>query len=140
MRSTICLAVLLAALSASLAVPSCRVPPPTTGVGKIISCGTDAVRSCGPMTLPAVNTCLAGDGDVTSCLLGLIRPATCVTEEVVACLVRHEGAEFAHAAQANPDDVRSFRCADRAKTFLEQRRYVFQDDPGSRAPAAPSVP
>jgi hypothetical protein len=64
---------------------------------------------------------------VTSCLIGLIQPAGCVTYETVACLVRHEGAAAEHASQANPDDTRDARRAARAKAFLTGQGVQFAD-------------
>jgi hypothetical protein len=105
-------------------------PHPTPGPGAphgIVQCGTEAVQACAPSALPAVNECLSGSGDVTSCLLGLIQPAGCVTYEVIACLVRHEGSAAEHAYQANPQDTRDHWRAQRAREFLEGQRVQFND-------------
>lgn len=114
-----------------LAVTACPHPQPGPGAPHgIVECGAKAVQACAPGALPAVNECLSGSGDVTSCLLGLIQPAGCVTYEVVACLVRHEGAAAEHAHQANPEDTRDHWRAQRAKEFLSKTAAKFNDDGG----------
>lgn len=107
---------------------SCRVPPRHTTVGAVIRCSADAVQSNWPRILPAVNTCLGDEtvSDVTGCLLALVNPATGITEDVVACLVRERGSDAFAAAQANPRDARSSRAATRAHGFILAREYRFE--------------
>jgi hypothetical protein len=105
-------------------------PKPTPAPGRPpgpIQCGTNAVEQCAPSALTGVNDCLSGFADITTCLLGLIQPATCVTYETVACLVRHEGAAANAAAQANPTDTRDARRAARAREFLQGQGVNFSD-------------
>lgn len=119
----------LIGIAAALLVSGCPKPPPGPGEPHgIVQCGTEAVQACAPSALPAVNGCLSGTGDVTSCLLGLIQPVGCITYEVVACLVRHEGSAAEHAWQANPEDTRDHWRAQRAKEFLEGQRVKFNDE------------
>lgn len=122
---------LLALLLAAFALTACPKPTPGPGgptpVKGVIECAVDAVQSCAPSALPAVNSCLAGHGDVTSCLLGLIQPVGCVTYEVVACLVNHEGAAASTAARANPDNTRDARVAQRAREFLDGQGIRFAE-------------
>lgn len=99
-------------------------PGPVTP-GGVISCGAEAVQSCAPSALPAVNECLAGTSNVTSCLLGLIQPVGCITREVIACLVQHEGGAAEHASKANPADKRDARIAVRAREYLEGQGVKF---------------
>jgi len=114
-----------------VAIAACPRPQPQPGPAHgIVECGAKAVQACAPGALPAVNECLSGTGDVTTCLLGLIQPAGCVTYEVVACLVRHEGQAAEHAYQANPKDTRDRWRADRAKEFLERTGAQFNDGGG----------
>lgn len=101
------------------------VEPP--GPGKVITCGTNAIEACAPEALPAVNDCLAGAGDVVSCLVGLIKPAGCLTYEVISCLVRHEGSAAAAASRANPSDSTDARRAARAKEFIDRQQIQFKD-------------
>jgi hypothetical protein len=111
---------------AVLALACPRPQPPGVPTHGIVQCGTEAIQKCAPGALPAVNECLSGQGDVTDCLLGLIMPAGCVTYEVVACLVRHEGAAADHAAQANPADALDVRRARRAREFLAKTGAQFE--------------
>src|SRR4051794_18758385 len=92
---------------AVFALAACPKPTPAPGQPPgPVQCGTNAVEQCAPSALGGVNDCLSGFADITSCLISLIQPATCVTYQVVACLVRHEGTAAEHAAQANHDDTR----------------------------------
>jgi hypothetical protein len=123
----------LALLSAFLALPvACRLPPPTSTLGKVIRCSTEAVEKNGPALVAPVNTCLTNDGDATACLLGLVRPAAGITQEVIACVVRHQEKVFAESAAGNEADVRSWRAAERAREFTA--RYTFEGDPDAGAP------
>jgi hypothetical protein len=121
----------LTVLVAALSVTACPHPGPgpgEPGVGsKIVHCGTDAVAKCAPGAMPAVNECLAGTSDITSCLMSLIQPAGCVTYEVIACLTRREGTASRRAADANPDDTVSKRKASRAEEFLSKQGVQFAD-------------
>ena len=109
---------------AVLTVGGCRLPPPGTPPQGPIACTVDAIQRCWPSVIGPVNTCLTGTS-ATSCLLGLIQPSGCAVESVIACLVRQQGAEFAHSARMNPDDVRSARAAENARNFLADRGYTF---------------
>lgn len=123
------LAAVLLVLSVA-ALPACPHPQPgpvVPGPGKVITCGTNAIQTCGPEALPAVNECLAGLDDVVGCLIGLIKPAGCLTYEVIACLVRHEGSAAGTAARANPADTVDVRRAARAKEFIDRQQIQFQD-------------
>jgi hypothetical protein len=113
----------------ALFFPACPKPPPgpVEPHPTVVECGTNAVAKCAPSALPAVNECLAGTGDVVSCLLGLIQPAGCVTFEVIACLVRHEGAAARQAFELNPTDVRDQRRAARAQEFINKTGTQFSD-------------
>jgi hypothetical protein len=128
MRNALAAALLF--LIAAVACSGCPHPGPgpvEPGPGKIISCGTAAIEACAPQALPAVNGCLAGTGDIVSCLVGLIQPTGCLTYEVISCLVRHEGSAAAKAASANPADAVDTRRAARAKEYLERQQIRFQD-------------
>lgn len=106
-----------------LPLAACPRPVPVTGVpGEVISCGVEAAKSCASQALPAVGRCLDGTGDVTSCLLGLVQPAGCVTYGVVACLVRGQRDSAAAHLSAMPD-----RRLGRAREFLERTGAVFDD-------------
>ena len=95
--------------------------PPNTGQ-RIVKCATDAIQACAPQVLPAVNECLSGSGAVTDCLLGLIKPGTCVTYEVVACLVKHEGDAAARIRGSARDNIVAARAAD----FIALQGIVFE--------------
>lgn len=114
-----------------IAVTACPRPPPGPGEPQphpgVLECGSRAVEACAPGALPGVNGCLAGTGDVTDCLLGLIKPVGCVTYGVVACLTRHEGAAAEHAYRANPEDTRDHWRAQRAREFLLKTGAQFGD-------------
>lgn len=114
-------------LLAALALAAC--PKPTPGgpvvVHPFVDCSLSAVQQCAPQALPAVNECLAGHGDVTTCLLGLIKPGTCLVYETVACLVRHEGDIAERAAARNPGDAVDVRRAARAREFLDGQHVTF---------------
>jgi hypothetical protein len=107
----------------------CRTPPPgTPGTGqRIVNCATQAVADTWPEFLPQVNGCLAHDTGAMGCLLSLIQPAVGATEDLIACLVRNQGAAYAHAAQANPGDAVSVRAAAAARQWLIERNVVFVD-------------
>jgi hypothetical protein len=104
---------------------SCGHTPPT--VSGVISCGSEAIQRCAPTALPAVNDCLAGDGDVVACLVGLIQPVGCMTQETIACVVRKEGSSANAAAQANPSDTVDAKRASRAKEYLTRQNIRFAD-------------
>jgi hypothetical protein len=116
-------------LTLVLFFPACPHPVPGTVEPHpgIVQCGTEAISRCAPGAVPAVNECLAGTGEITSCLLGLIQPAGCITYEVIACLTRHEGAAAERAFEANPADVRDQRRAARAQEFLDKTGAQFAD-------------
>jgi hypothetical protein len=105
---------------------SCRLPPPTSVTGRVIRCGSEAVKQNWPRVLPAVNTCLAEALAPAGCLLALVDPAIGVTEDVIACLVRDRGEAFRAAATANPADDRSRGAAAAGRLFLADRGYVFE--------------
>jgi hypothetical protein len=104
----------------------CKVPPPNTVGGRVVSCTTQAVRDNWPAAIGPVNSCLVS-ASASACLLALIRPLAGITEDVVACLVRDQGSEFAHAAQANPGDTRSATAAANARNYLAEQGYTFAD-------------
>lgn len=112
---------------------SCTPKPPTpenpgSPRPAIVKCGVDAVTKAAPKALPLVNECLAAiSGDVTSCLLGLIKPAIDITYEVIVCLTRNEGAAANAAAQANPENTVDARRAARAREFLAGQGVQFAD-------------
>lgn len=118
-------AVLLLVVS-SFGFTACPHPGPgPVTPGGVISCGAEAVQSCAAGALPAVNECLAGTSNVTDCLLALIQPVGCITHDVIACLVRHEGAAAEHASQANAADKRDARIAARAREYLQGQGVQF---------------
>jgi hypothetical protein len=89
-----------------------------------------------------VNTC-AAYGDVASgiqCLIELIQTGACLTEDVVACVARRQTAEFAAAAESNPDDERSARAADTLSAFVRDRGYLFDVDPAREGGSRSAVP
>lgn len=112
-------------LGVLLLLGACRMPPDSTA-SKIIRCGTQAVKDNFFQALPSVNGCLASPG-YESCLFGLINPVAGITEDVVACVLRDQGQKFAAAAAANPTDTHSAQAATRARTFMNQNRYVYAD-------------
>jgi hypothetical protein len=108
---------------------ACPKPPPT-GPGQPpgpVQCGTQAVEKCAAQAVPSVNDCLSGMSDIQSCLIGLIRPAGCLTYEVVACVTRHEGDAARAASRENPGDTRDARRAARAKEYLDKQGVTFAD-------------
>lgn len=119
------------------ALGGCHLPKPGSPTDHAIRCGIDAIQSHAIEAVPCVNTCLADTHDVFACLAACAVPAAGITSDVIACVTRDQGAEFAAAASLNPDDVRSFRAADRAHAYLQGVK--FEDD-GPKASAAPSVP
>lgn len=102
-----------------------------------IRCGTQAIADCGPAALPAVDMCLDGAGDITACLMGLVRPVGCVTYEVIACLVRGEGNKAEHMVQTEtaapkmgvmgPAGSVNWHRAERAKEFLSRTGAKFAE-------------
>lgn len=116
----------MAAVIAWVAIASCRLPPPDSGVGRVIDCGSEAVQKRWPAVLAPLNSCLTGAAaGVSGCLLGLINPAAGVTYDVIVCLTRQQGSTFAHAAQANPKDRVSAQAAENARRFLDEQKVVF---------------
>ncbi len=113
-------------VAAAVFATSCRLPPPGTTGRKLIDCATDAVKQNGIGLIAPVNTCLTG-GDVQSCLLGLINPAAGITYDVLACVVRREGAEFAAAEAINANDTRSRRGATSARQWIAAEQIEFTD-------------
>lgn len=108
-------------------VPACKIPPPDSVAGRVISCSTDAVRSDWPKVLGPVNDCLAGQGDAVACL-DLVTTTTKVAVDVVACVVRREGSEAHAAAQVNPRNTRDARRSDRARAYIRAKGVIFADD------------
>lgn len=116
-------------------------PKPTPGPGEPhaggpLHCGTQAISACAPKALPVIYSCLDGTGDATACLMGLIAPVGCAAYEVVACLVRGEGAKAEHMAQAETPTAVGvmgqvgpayWRRAARAKEFLEKTGAHFSE-------------
>jgi hypothetical protein len=127
MRNALAAFLLLVTAAACTGCPHPGPGPVEPGPGKVISCGTAAIQACAPEALPAVNGCLAGAGDIVTCLVGLIKPTGCLTYEVISCLVRHEGSAAAKAASANPADTVDTRRAARAKEYIERQQIQFQD-------------
>lgn len=103
----------------------CRVPGPTTTIGKAIRCSAKSVQENWPRAIGPVNSCLANTNDIRACLIGLINPSIGITEDVIACLVKDQGAAFLNAAGNNPDDLRSGRAASRAEKYLTEMDYRF---------------
>lgn len=119
-------------------------PKPTPGPGEPqasapIRCGTQALESCAPSLLSGIYACLDGTQDVTACLVSsVVKPVGCAAFEVVACLVRGEGAKAEHLAQAEraspmvgvmgstgPDN---WRRAARAREFLQRTGAKFNEE------------
>ncbi len=115
-------------VAAAVFATSCRLPPPGTTGRKLIDCSVDAVKRQAIGLIAPVNTCLTG-GDARACLLGLINPAAGVTLDVIACVTRREGAEFAAAELINPADKGSARAADNARAFIAAEQIEFTDGP-----------
>jgi hypothetical protein len=109
--------------SSALLIPSCRARPDGgLGAPRVVDCASQAVAAHAPEALGPVNVCLAGQGDVQACLLGLIQPAIGITVDVVGCLTRKEGSAASAASQANPENTVDARRAQRAREFLEKMR------------------
>ena len=114
---------LLVTLLASAGCPGgCQVP---TG-GQAIQCGSEAIEKNWHKALPKVNACLTMATGWEGCLIGLIEPAVGITEDVIACLVKDQGAKFADTASANPSDATSKDGAAHAAEFLQKRGYKFE--------------
>jgi hypothetical protein len=108
------------------ATPPAPPAPPAVGVLALFACLS--VLSCGTFKSPPVNTavsCVATDliGDVNNALVSgdwvgqLEILATKCGLEVLTSVVRHVGAESAHAAQASGNELESTK-ADRARSWL----------------------
>ena len=119
-------------LALVLLLTACRLPPPDSKAGKVIRCGTDAVLNNFGKALPSVNTCISSAPDYEGCLFGLIDPVVGITEDVIACVLRDQGAKFAAQAEANPGDSVSARAAVRAQAFINHHQYVFADPADGR--------
>jgi len=120
-------------LGSALLLASCRVPPPGQPgpwTGDVIDCGADVIRRCGPSSLGPVNSCLGSseNTDWRQCMIGLIGPATCGVETVLACVTRRTGSAAAADSQANPNDEVSRRIANRAREWIVERDYRYADD------------
>ena len=50
-----------------------------------------------------------------------------ITKQIVICMVRDRGSDFAAMAQANPEDTVSSNAADNARTFLTEQQVEFED-------------
>lgn len=123
------LALLVFVAVAFVGCAGCPVPPGEPGGGnKLVDCSIQGVRENALQAIPRVNDCLVGQ-DWTACLLGLIKPAIGITEDVIACVVQSSGASYSHAAQANASDVVSTRGAAHASQFLKDRGYTFKPAP-----------
>jgi hypothetical protein len=107
-----------------LALPGCQPKPRTDGLGPpgIVRCGSEAVGKHAIDALPGINQCLAGEGDVMACILGLVQPAAGILVDTVLCVTSHEGAAARAAATGNPFDERDRRRAARAEEFLGKMR------------------
>jgi hypothetical protein len=129
----------LALLAVFLAIPACRHAPPTVPPSEvgILDCGLDVVAKCGPQALGPVNTCLASRNDWQECLLGLISPAACGAEHVLACVVRSTGSVAGSQAELNKEDMVSARMAERARAWIVLRGYRFADAGAGGGAAAP---
>lgn len=107
----------------------CRPPKPPEWAGGVLDCGSEVVQKCGPGMTGPVATCLtSGESSWASCLVGLIRPATCAAEQVVACVVRHVGSSAARSYALNDSDQVSNTIAERSAEFISQRGYQFRGD------------
>lgn len=118
-------AMVIAVCTASVMCFGCH-PEPGTPTAKVVSCATESVKQHWPEALPAVNSCLAS-ASVTACLLGLVNPVVGITYDTIACLVRHQGDEFARAAAVNPGDYRSRKLAAAARKFLDEQKISFAE-------------
>lgn len=103
---------------------SCRVPTPQSIGGRVISCSTEAVKTQWPKVVGPVNDCLTRpDGSDWRACLDVITSTADVAIDVVACVVKGQGASFADSAAVNPDDTRSARAAHRARQYVEGVRF-----------------
>jgi len=124
-----------------LSLTSCRRPVPGPGEPQAsapkIHCGTEAVEACAPSLLSGINDCINSNDDVTACIMmSVVRPVGCAVFEVVACLVRGEGAKAEHLAQAERSGPAmgalgaagsvNWRRAERAREFLEKTGAKFE--------------
>jgi hypothetical protein len=113
------------ALLALLLLPLAACPRPVAVNGipnGVISCGVESAKNCASDAFPAVANCLDGEGDVTSCILGLVQPAGCVTFGVVACLTRRERDDATTRMSFAPS-----RRLERANEFLAKTGAQFDD-------------
>lgn len=119
-------AIALAALLGTGCPGGCQGEPGAFGP-RVADCSRESVRQNWPKLLPAVNDCLVS-GSFTACLLGLVNPGIGMTEDLVSCVVRARGSEFAAMAQANPEDRTSSKAAENARAFIAERGWTFADE------------
>lgn len=118
------LALLLLLLPLAACAP--RGSNPIT-VRSVVSCGTDAVKSCGTTAFGDVVGCLDGDGDVSACMLGLVRTgAACLAFDVVACVARGNAEPSVALGLVGPSPLEQRRAA-RAREFLAREGVIFDD-------------
>jgi hypothetical protein len=124
-------AALLAAL-VFLALPACQPRPKgENGIGapRAIDCASQAIGEHAGEALGPVNHCLASEGSIDACLLGLVQPAVGITVDLIGCLTKREGSSASAASQANPADTADRQRAARAREFLEHmqaRGFAFE--------------
>lgn len=115
---------LLAAITLSLLLTACPKPgprPPVT-ISGVMDCASDQFKRDWPSLVPAVGSCLSGEGflDCLDALPNLLE----TTIDIVACVVANRGDNAAAQASKNTQDTLSRMQAERAQAWLHARGYA----------------
>lgn len=106
----------------------CALFGPGKPATRVVNCTIEAVAQAVVPNLGRVNAVI-GDaglsGEMVGRQLGAI--ASDVGLDVVACILRDQGLKFANSASADPADVQSRLASERAASWLQAERVVFED-------------
>lgn len=113
--------------AAALSCSTIQKLPPTAL--DVISCTADHVVRRAPAAIPLVNSLLTNgespdcDG---ACKLELARLVANLGEDVVACVIRRQGVEYAGASVTDPRDTVSPGAATRARAIIAEKGWRFE--------------
>jgi len=120
------LVVVFVILMTSVGCPGCP-PPPDSTLGKVINCAGLSANQAIPL-IPKINDCLTGAVDWKGCLISLISPAANVTTDVIACVVRDQGAKFAESADDQLEGTAACAADDFIRDYiLGEQKMTFED-------------
>ena len=99
----------------------CAGCPSPLAPGKIVDCAGAECRAHCPEMAAQVTACLVSK-DVASCLTGLIVPALGISYDVIACVVRQQGASANANVMAKSTSVDDSKIANAAREWMRPGR------------------